>query len=137
MRNLAINERRFWYALYVGKEDVLDENGDATGDVVEKYSAPVEFWAVISPGRGYNAGFAGTAHKAIFGIDIDSERRITTTDLSIPITATSLIWQTQPTLLEDGTADPDSADFSVTAKPADGLNFLAIPVEARLGHVEC
>ena len=132
MRNLAINERRMWYALYVGKTEQVDSNGDFTGDPVLQYTKPVEFWAVISPGRGYNAGFAGTLDKAIFGVDIDSERRIMTTDTSLPITETSLIWLEQPALLQDGSADPDSATFSVTARPSDGLNFLAIPVKARL-----
>lgn len=136
MRNLIRNERQMWYALYVGEEELVDENGDYTGDIIQKYSKPVEFWATISPGRGYNAGFAGTASKAIFGVDNNSERRIMTTETSLPIQSTSLIWLEKPTLLEDGTADPDSATFSVTAKPSDGLNFLSIPVKARLGHVE-
>lgn len=131
MRNMIRNERRMWYAQYVGKEDQVDENGDFTGDPIVKYSAPVEFWAVISPGRGYNAGFAGTLRQAIFGVELDSERRIMTTDLSLPVKETSLIWLTEPVVFEDGTADPDSADFSVTARPSDGLNFLAIPVKAR------
>ncbi len=131
MRNMIRNERRMWYAQYVGKEDQVDENGDFTGDPIIKYSAPVEFWAVISPGRGYNAGFAGTLRQAIFGVELDSERRIMTTDLSLPVKETSLIWLTEPVVFEDGTADPDSADFSVTARPSDGLNFLAIPVKAR------
>ena len=131
MRNMIRNERRMWYAQYVGKEDQVDENGDFTGDPIVKYSAPVEFWAVISPGRGYNAGFAGTLRQSIFGVELDSERRIMTTDLSLPVKETSLIWLTEPVVFEDGTADPDSADFSVTARPSDGLNFLAIPVKAR------
>lgn len=132
MRNLAINERRMWYALYVGKTMAVDEHGDYTGEPELQYSKPVEFWAVISPGRGYNAGFAGTLKQAIFGVDIDSERRIMTTDRTLPVTETSLIWLEPPRLLANGNADPDSATFSVTAKPSDGLNFLAIPVKARL-----
>lgn len=132
MRNMARNERRMWYALYVGKETPVDENGDKTGDQILKYGKPVEFWAVMSPGRGYNAGFAGTLRKAVFGIDIDTERRIMTTDLTLPVTETSLIWLTEPTTFEDGTADPYTADFAVTARPTDGKTFLAIPVKARL-----
>ena len=132
MRNLARNERQMWYALYVGETEQTDSNGDYTGEPVLRYSKPVEFWAVISPGRGYNAGFAGQLTRTVFGVDIDSERRIMTTDTTLPITETSLIWLEKPTLLQDGTADPDSATFAVTAKPSDGLNFLAIPVKARL-----
>lgn len=132
MRNMARNERKMWYALYQGKEHPVDENGDYTGDPIVKYGKPVEFWAVISPGRGYNAGFAGTLRQNIFGVELDVERRIMTTDLTLPITETSLIWLTEPQVLEDGTADPESADFSITSRPADGKNFLSIPVKARL-----
>ena len=132
MRNQARNERRMWYALFVSKSEEVDENGDYTGDSVIKYTKPEEFWAVISPGRGYNAGFAGTLRQQIYGVELDVERRIMTTDLTLPITETSLIWLTEPSVLEDGTADPESADFSVTSRPADGLNFLSIPVKARL-----
>lgn len=132
MRNQARNERRMWYALFVSKSEEVDENGDYTGDPVIKYTKPVEFWAVISPGRGYNAGFAGTLRQQIYGVELDVERRIMTTDLTLPITETSLIWLTEPNVLEDGSADPESADFSVTSRPADGLNFLSIPVKARL-----
>ena len=132
MRNLARNEKQMWYALYVGKERETDSNGDYTGSYVEKYSKPKEFWATISPGRGYNAGFAGTLEKTIFGADLDSERRIMTTEIDLPIRSTSLIWTETPGLLSDGTADPTTATFSVTAKPAVGLNFLSIPVKERL-----
>ena len=132
MRNLARNEIQMWYALYVGKEKAVDSNGDYTGDLTAKYSKPHEFWATISPGRGYNAGFAGTLEKTIFGVDLDSERRIMTTEIDLPITSTSLIWLEQPGLLTDGTADPTTATFSVTAKPAHGPNILAIPVKERL-----
>lgn len=132
MRNLARNEIPMWYALYAGKTRRVDENGDYTGEYVIKYSKPVKFWATISPGRGYNAGFAGTLEKTIFGVDLDSERRIMTAEVDLPIRSTSLIWLEQPGLLEDGTADPDTATFSVTAKPAKGPNFLAIPVKERL-----
>ena len=132
MRNMARNERQMWYALYAGKEMPVDDNGDKTGDQVLKYSKPVEFWAVMSPGRGYNAGFAGTLRKSIFGIDIDTERRIMTTDLSLPVTETSLIWIHKPEVLSDGSADPNTADFAVTARPTDGKTFLAIPFKARL-----
>ena len=132
MRNLARNEIHMWYALYVGKTRRVDENGDFTGEYVVQYSKPVSFWAIISPGRGYNAGFAGTLEKTIFGVDLDSERRIMTAEVDLPVSSTSLIWLEPPGTLQDGTADPDTATFSVTAKPAKGPNFLAIPVKERL-----
>lgn len=130
MRSMARNERRFWYALYVGKVDVVDSNGDKTGDKEFKYSAPVEFWAVLSPGRGVS-GFGGSSYPDVYGADIDAERKLITTDLTLPVDETSLIWKSEPTTLEDGSADPSSADYSVASVPDDGLNFLTIRLKAR------
>lgn len=129
MRTLSRNERQMWYATFTGKSDIIDENGDVSGQKLS-YSEPVEFWAVLSPGQGYS-GFGGTAYRGYFGIDVNSDRRIMTADLTLPIDETSLIWITEPVLLEDGTADPESADFSVAARPSDGLNFLSIAVTFR------
>ena len=135
MRNMARNERRFWYATYLGMTDVVDGNGDNTGDKALKYSAPVEFWAVLSPGRG-ESGFGGSAYPAVYGVEVDADRKLITTDLTLPINETSLIWKTEPVLLQDGSADPDSADYSVAAAPSDGLNFLSIRLKVRAKNAE-
>lgn len=125
MRNLKKDERDMWYALYEGMEPVLDENGDETGDPEPKYSMPVSFRASLSSGNG-------SAQREVFGVDIDFTRSISTTDMSLPITETSLVWyETKPGLLEDGSADPDTADYEVAAPPADGLNELVIALKAR------
>lgn len=129
MRTLVRNERQFWYATFAGKTDIIDENGDVAGQKVS-YSKPVEFWAALSPGQGYS-GFGGTAYRGYFGVDVDADRRIISSDLTLPIDETTLIWKSEPVVLEDGTADPESADFTVAAHPADGLNFLSIPVTMR------
>lgn len=134
MRTLIRNERQFWYATFAGKTDVLDANGDVAGQKVT-YSEPVEFWAVMSPGQGYS-GFGGSAYRGYFGIDIDSDRRLVTADLTLPITETTLIWASEPVLLEDGTADPESADYTVAAHPADGKTFLSIPITRRAKNEE-
>lgn len=131
MRNLVRNERQMWYALFVEKTMGVDENGDFTGDPVLKYSEPVEFWAVLSPGRGYSGG-AGTTSRNVYGVDIDAQRRITSTDLDLPICETSLIYLHKPNVLADGTADPDDAEFMVSARPSEGMNIFSVPIEARL-----
>ena len=131
MRLLRRNLRTMWYALYDHMTDQIDSNGDKTGDPLVVYSAPVEFEAVLSPGRGYSGG-AGTTSQNIYGIDVDAERRIVTDDLEIPISETSLIYLHEPKTLQDGSADPADADYSVSARPAAGLNFLAFPIKSRL-----
>lgn len=125
MRDLKKNTRRMWYALFDNKKPILDENGDETGDTEPGCSAPVEFYANLSAGKG-------SAQAEVFGTDVDFNRSISTTDLSLPITETSLVWyETEPVMLADGSADPYSADYEVAARPADGLNELVIALKAR------
>lgn len=125
MRDLKKNQRKLYYATYKGRQPILDSAGDETGDFRIAYSPPVEFYANLSPGKG-------SAQAAVFGTDIDFTRSISTTDMDLPITETSLAWyETEPVLLGDGTADPASADYEVAAPPADGLNELVIALKAR------
>lgn len=125
MRSLKKNQRKMYYALFDKMVPQIDENGDETGDPVAHYSAPVMFNASLSSGKG-------SAQKEVFGADVDFTRSISTTDLQLPITETSLVWyETEPVRLPDGSADPDSADYEVAAPPADGLNVLVIALNAR------
>ena len=90
------------------------------------YGPPVFFQASLSAGKG-------SVRANVFGVDVDYTRTISTTDMDLPITETSLIWyKTKPVLLEDGTADPNSADYEVAAPPADSLNVLVIALRERL-----
>lgn len=114
-----------YYALYSEKTLVLDENGDETGDDGIGYGKPIEFRASLSSGNG-------TAHKEIWGTDVVITRTITTHDMSLPISEDSLIWyESKPKVLANGMADSKTADYEVSAKPADALNSLVIPLKAR------
>lgn len=125
MRDLKKNQRTMYYALFDKMVSQVDENGDETGDPVKHYTAPFEFKASLSSVKG-------TAQKEVFGTDVNFTRSISTTNLRLPITETSLVWyETKPVLLPDGSADPDSADYEVAAPPADGLNVLVIALKAR------
>lgn len=126
MRNLRKNQRGMWYSLYNKKIPILDENGDETGDYKICYSSPFFFEASLSAGKGI-------VQANVFGVDVDYTRTISTTDMDLPITETSLVWyETEPILLEDGTADPNSADYEVAAPPADSLNVLVIALKKRI-----
>ena len=126
MRPLKKNQRKMYYALFDKMIPQVDENEDETGDPVAHYTAPVKFEASLSSGKG-------KALKEVFGTDVDFTRSISTTNLRLPITETSLVWhETKPVLLPDGSADPDSADYEVAAPPADGLNVLVIALKARI-----
>lgn len=125
MRSLKRNEQPFWYAQYNEKTPIFDSEGYETGDYETGYSAPVFFSANISAGRG-------DAQNEVFGKELDFTRTISTTDMTCPINEHSLIWiETEPVLKPDGTADPDSADYTVATKPARSLNSIMIAIKWR------
>ena len=138
MRNLKKNKQKLYYSTYTGQitEYYTDDEGNIIYDEIDgeeiprikgeraAYNKPVLFYANISAGKG-------TAREEVFGKDIDFNRTITTTDLSLPINELSLVWiESKPKYLPDGTVDPDSADYKVAAKPASGLNSLVIALKA-------
>ena len=120
MRDLRRNQRKMYYSLYIEQEN--DSEFD-TLDTVAKYSKPIEFKASLSVGQS-------DSDDSPFGKDISYDRIISTVNKSLPITETSLIWyETKPILLEDGSADPSSADYKVAAMPLDGLDGIRIAIK--------
>ena len=120
MRDLRRNQRKMYYSPYMEQEN--DSDFDVL-DTVAKYSAPVEFKAGLSSGKS-------DSDDSPFGKDISYDRIISTVNKSLPITETSLIWyETKPILLEDGSADPSSADYKVAAMPLDGLDGIRIAIK--------
>ena len=138
MRSLKKNKQKFYYSTYADQiteycrdfyRNIIYDEID--GEQIPRikceragYNKPVSFYANISAGKG-------TAQEDVFGKDIDFTRTISTTDLSLPIDELSLVWiESKPEYLSDGAVDPDSADYKVAAKPARGLNSLAIALKA-------
>lgn len=125
MRLLKQNEQHLWYAQYNNKIPILDSDGYETGDYEAGYLAPVSFSANISAGKG-------SSQEEVFGKELDFTRTISTTDMTCPINEHSLIWiETEPVLKSDGTADPNSADYTVATKPARSLNSIMIAIKLR------
>ena len=120
MRDLRKNQLNMYYSLYMEQEN--DSDFDSL-DTVAKYSAPIEFRASLSVGQS-------DSDDSPFGKDISYDRIISTVKKDLPITETSLIWyETKPVLLEDGSADPSSADYKVAAMPLDGLDGIRIAIK--------
>ena len=120
MRDLKRNQRNMYYSLYV--EQGNDSDFDIL-DTVAKYSAPVEFKASMTAGKS-------DSDASPFGKDISYDRIISTVKKDLPITETSLIWyETEPILLEDGSANPNRADYNVAAAPLDGLDGIRIAIK--------
>ena len=138
MRSLRRNKRELWYALYEDEKPIyktdkdgnivyMDVDGEQvpteTGEFQSVYSIPEKFKANISAGRGYS-------QNEVFGINADFTRSIVITDLSNPIDEYALIWDREPKVLEDGTAEPMDAVYRVSGRPARGLTSIVIPIKA-------
>lgn len=138
MRNLKKNQQKLWYSTYADQITIYerDENDEIVYDEIDGekypriiaeragYNKPAFFDANVSAGKG-------TAQEDVFGKDIDFTRTISTTDLTLPIDELSLVWiESEPKYLEDGTVNPNSADYKVAAKPAKSLNQLMIALKA-------
>ena len=138
MRSLKKNQQGMYYSTYDSAITIYerDENGEIVYDEIDGeripriiaeragYNKPVFFDANVSAGKG-------TAQEEVFGKEIDFTRTISTTDLTLPIDELSLVWiESEPKYLEDGTVDPNSADYKVAAKPVRSLNQLMIALKA-------
>ena len=85
MRALKRNKRTFWYALYLEEVELVDSDGNYTGETGVGYSDPVECKANISPATGQS-------NLEMFGNLTDYDRVIVSDDTTIPIDENSVIW---------------------------------------------
>lgn len=125
MRDLKKNLRKMHYALYDSEIPIYDEDGNEELETRAGYKNPVLFRANLSAGQS-------NAEESPFGKDVSYDRVISTCDMNLPIDENSLIWvKNEPVFNADGTVNPDSADYEVSAPPLDGLNNLLIAIKRR------
>ena len=108
MRDLLANTKRLWYSVYKGKQPIIDENGDFTGEYIESYGEPVAFRANISPAKG-------SSEADVFGASITYSKTISTANMNLPIDEYSLIFDKEPERKEDDTVDFEKAQYEVVA----------------------
>jgi hypothetical protein len=131
MYTLAANKRWLWYALQLDNPDIPETDIDGnpiyqTIDGVQvpvythnqeyKYSEPVKFLGNI-----YDTG--GSVEQRPYGHDYETfGGMLVMAKGELPINDGSLIWEkSEPVLLQDGTADPLSADWRVR-RASDSIN---------------
>ena len=78
MKCLKRNQTSLHYALYKGKEQITDEDGNLTGEYKVLYSDPVEMQANVSAA-------SGASQVEQFGNSIQYDKVIVTDDISCPI----------------------------------------------------
>ena len=85
MRTCQRNKRKIYYALYIGKTDQVDSDGNYTGDKVLTYSSPVEARMNVSGGRGQ-------AEVEMFGVDNPFTHTAATDDLTTEFSPDTIFW---------------------------------------------
>ncbi len=90
MRTVNRNRRPVAYAFYQGETDIVNADGEYTGEHGVTYSAPVKALMNVSGGKG-QAGIN------LFGIGSSSMRTIVTEDLETPFSEETVFWiETDP-----------------------------------------
>lgn len=118
MRVVQRNLRQFWYCLYVGSEDQVDEYGNLLPEPLKTYGEPVEMYANISAATGQ-------AQAEQFG-NLDSyDKVIVTTDMSCPIDEHTILFvDKEPEHNLDNAPMPDF----IVKRVAKGLNGISIAI---------
>lgn len=106
MRGLIRNTKPISYALYQGQTEILDINGNRTGEYTPSYSTPVTVRMNVAPANGI-------ADWNPFGIDTPYTLVAMTFDLKSPISETSRVWVDKST---------DEAPNYVVTRVARSLN---------------
>lgn len=120
MRCLWRNRVRFFYANYVGRDPIIDEYGNQSGEYKIRYSKPQEAEGNVSSARGEVA-------TRQFGDDESYDRVIVMDNPKVPIEKSSILWiENMPVINSDGTTD-SSHDY-IVKQVAPSLNSVSIAV---------
>ena len=112
MKDLSRNKKTFYYALYTGNAEVIDEFGNRTGQYVATYTEPIAYRANISPARG-------ASDLEQFGINTNYTKVIVTSDMECPFTETTRLWIGIPT--------SKSYNYVVTQR-AESINSISFAI---------
>lgn len=118
MKTMRRNQTPFWYQTYED-EKAITVDGLNTGRTKPSYSAPVECRGVISIATGW-------AEEQVFGNLAEYDRVITLSDHSVPITETSRIYLTEPSV--DSAGNVTSRPDYIVKRVADSLNFRFVAI---------
>jgi len=111
MRCLQRNKQKIFYSLYQGKTEIIDSNGNRTGEFTINYSTPVSAKVNISANKGSN-------DLELFGANIVYDNVIVT-EIDCPIDEHTRLWVGIPALDNDNNVLPYNY---VVVKKASSLN---------------
>lgn len=113
MRTLKRNQRKIYYALYVGSEPITDEYGNETGQYRITYGEPIPLMINVSAAKGESA-------VRQFGEVENYDRTLVTDDVVCPIDESTLLWIDQ--------TDTTQPHDYVVVKVAPSLNVMQYAV---------
>ena len=120
MRCMVRNKSKFYYASYIGKTEIIDEYGNATGEYQVLFGNPIKCFGNISAAQG-------EMQSRQFGESESYDKVIVLDERNAPIDEHSILWvDTLPHLNEDGTTDTPH-DYVITRK-AVSLNGVSIAI---------
>lgn len=129
MRTLERNKIKFFYSLYAGREEIVDEYGNKTGEYEVKYFPPKQFLANISTSKG-------ETQIQQFGGSEDYDR-VLVLDLKSPlIDEYSILWiDTLPIINDDGfTKTPHDYVVKKVAKSLNSVSIAVSKVKVDIGY---
>lgn len=120
MKGLKRNKQTFYYSLYKGLTENVDEDGNYTGEFQETYEDAIEMKASISSGTG-------TSSIEVFGNYTDYDKTIITDDITCPIDENTILW------LEGKTPENDKYNYIVkrVAKSLNNISYAISKVDVK------
>lgn len=122
MRCMRQNKRKFWYSLYLGNADVVDENGFFTGEKRPSYTEPIEFKANISAARSSSTG---SVEASMFGSDIQYDKVIMIDDPDFEINEDTILCIDKPLEFDN---DGKMVNDYIVTKAARSLNSVTYAI---------
>ena len=120
MRCMTRNKTTFYYALYTGQTEIIDEYGNATGQYSVTYGDPIKMLGNVSAAQG-------EMQTRQFGESESYDKVIVLDDVNTPIDEYSILWvDTPPHLNVDGSTE--TPHNYVVKKVAKSLNSVTIAI---------
>lgn len=124
MRTLKRNQTPIWYAQYRGKQELVDSDGNYTGEQVALYTTPQMMMANVSP-------TTGQSYAESFGYLKDYDRVVVTDWMECPIDENTVLWydrEPEDMPVEGGTPGE-------TVKSSEGFNYIVRRVAKSLNSI--
>lgn len=119
MRCMTRNKTSFYYALYTGQTEIVDENGNATGQYSVTYGNPIKTLGNVSAAQG-------EMQTRQFGDSESYDKVIVLDDVNSPIDEYSILWVDTPPYMVGGSTETPH-DY-VVKKVARSLNSVSIAI---------